>query len=190
MRTTSKHRDGLSYLALVLIAALTLTACAGGGGESPQTNPQTQPETTQTTPEEERMLEARRIDSGSLGQGNPEPRAVVAESPESLAAATGLQGLRGEVENTTAEGVSTYIAVLWGEKNTGGYAVEVAGARLDGEAVEVSVSLQSPPEGAIVSQAFTYPYAVAEIPNLDPEGKEFVFTDQDGNELGWPVESA
>lgn len=183
MQKFSRCRDPFSCLVLVLLASLALAACAGGGG------PQTQPETTQTSPEEERVLDVRQVDSGSLGQGNPEPRAVVAGSPESLAAATGLQGLQG-VEDTTADEGTAYVAVFWGEQNTGGYEIEVEGARLEGGTVEVSVALQSPPEGAIVSQALTYPYAVAEIPDLDPADREFVLADQDGNELGWPVELA
>ncbi len=136
------------------------------------------------------MLEVRRIDSGSLGQGAAEPRAVVATSSETLSAAANLP-IRG-AESTAAadiDGEEAYIAIFWGRKNTGGYAIEVESAKLEGDRVEISVSRTSPSEGAIVSQALTYPYAVAVLENLDPSNKEFILTDDTGRELEWPVET-
>ncbi|MBA2693635.1 MAG: protease complex subunit PrcB family protein [Rubrobacter sp.] len=173
-----------------LAAAFVLASCAGGGGSNPQTQPETTPEATAEATEEERMLEATQIDSGSLGQGGAEPRAVVASSPETISAATGIQSLRDAESTTASGGEKVYVAVLWGEKNTGGYAVEIEGASLEGERVEIFLALQSPPEGAIVSQALTYPYAVAALGGLDPANKDFVLTDQSGRELEWPVETA
>ncbi|MBA2376640.1 MAG: protease complex subunit PrcB family protein [Rubrobacter sp.] len=197
MRNHATHRRKnprrIFDLLISATLALILSSCAGGEGPSlgEGTNPggssnsRTQPDAT--TPEEERMLEVRRIDSGSLGQGDAEPRAVVASSSETLSAAAGIP-VRG-AESTAASGEETYVAVLWGEKNTGGYTVEVESATLEGGRVAVSVALRNPPEGAMVSQALTYPYAVAALENLDPEGKDFVITDESGSELEWPVET-
>lgn len=194
------HRNGASWrrfsilAATLALTALILSSCAGGqsadesaGDDTNPSNPTTaQPGST--TPEEEPMLEARPIDSGSLGQGGAEPRAIVSSSSEALSAATGIPVRGGE--STAADGEETYVAVLWGEKNTGGYSVEIESASLEGGRVSIEVARVAPPEGAIVSQALTYPYAVAAIGNLDPEGKEFVITDAgDGSELGWPVET-
>jgi hypothetical protein len=176
------------FVATLLAAIVILAACEGesGGGKASDENTQSE-ETTAAPSGEERMLEVRRIDSGSFGRGGVEPRAVVAASVESLSAA----GIRlRDTESTTGSGEGTYVAVLWGEKNTGGYSIEVESAKLEGGRVEVEVSRSSPPEGAIVSQALTYPYAVVEIPNLDPANKEFVIVDENGRELGWSVETA
>jgi hypothetical protein len=45
----------------------------------------------------------------------------------------------------------------------------------------------TPPRDAVVTQALTYPYAVAVVRDLDPLGMDFSFTDQNGRELDWPV---
>jgi hypothetical protein len=49
----------------------------------------------------------------------------------------------------------------------------------------VRISLKEP-DGALPS--IDYPYAVALLKGLEPRGKEFVFIDQDGRELDWPVQ--
>lgn len=84
-------------------------------------------------------------------------------------------------------GEGTYLAVYWGAKNTGGYSVSVRGARIEGERVTVRLALERPPPDAIVTQAFTYPHAVAVLRDLSPRGKEFSFVDQNGRGIDWPV---
>ena len=54
----------------------------------------------------------------------------------------------------------------------------------------VRLALEEPPRDAILTQALTYPYAVAVIRELDPRGKDFSFVDEEGRELGWPVRRA
>lgn len=170
------------------IAATFALAFAASCGADDGANPRTDSETTMASTEEERMLEVRRIDSGSLGQGDAEPRAFVASSSESLSAATGIP-IRGGESTGASSGEETYVAVLWGQKNTGGYSVEIGESRIESERVSITVVRENPPEGAIVSQALTYPYAVAAIENLDPENKTFSITDEDGNELEWQIEA-
>lgn len=133
------------------------------------------------------MLEVRRIDSGSLGQGAAEPRAVVATSSGSLSEAANLP-IRGAESTMDMGGEEAFIAVFWGKKNTGGYTIEIESARVEGDRVSITLARSSPPEGAIVSQALTYPYAVAALEDLDPSSKDFVLTDETGRELDWPVE--
>lgn len=199
MEETAK-RSRLALLAAALF--LALTACAAGGGNGDQTTSaqtsveQTSLETTSenTSTGEERMIEVRRIASGSSGQGETRPRVLVAPSLEALQAELGgnldlrrsLRSAESTVEPDAASG-GAYVAVFWGEKNTGGYAVEVESARVEDERVVVELALRSPPEGALVTQALTYPYAVAVLENLDLSGKEFVFVDQNGRELDWPA---
>lgn len=176
------------FIALFAAAVITaLGACSGAGDRS--ASEQTSLETTSedTFSGEEEMLEVRQIDSGSPGQGGAEPRAVVASSLGSLSESLG--GDLRSAENTAGNvGAGAYVAVFWGEKSTGGYAVEVESARLEEDRVVVELSLRGPPEGAIVAQAFTYPYAVAMVEGPSLSNKEFVLVDQNGNELNWPVQ--
>ena len=129
--------------------------------------------------EEPRDLRVERISSDAPGQGPRQPRAVVATSAAALS---------GEVDaNVPDSGSGTYLAAYWGEKPTGGYSMSVRSARLEGSRVTVRLALREPPRDAILTQALTYPYAVAVIRELDPGGKDFSFVDENGRELGWPV---
>jgi PrcB C-terminal len=84
-------------------------------------------------------------------------------------------------------GSGAYLATYWGEKPTGGYSLAVGSARLEGDRVTVRLILEEPAPDAIVTQALTYPYAVAFVRDLDPRGKDFAFLDREGRELRWPV---
>ena len=122
-------------------------------------------------------LRVERISSDAPGQGPRQPRVVVTPSAAALSGAIGA--------NVPDSGSGTYLAAYWGEKPTGGYSMSVRSARLEGSRVTVRLTLKEPPRGAIVTQALTYPYAVAVIRGLSPEGKDFSFVDDE--ELGWPV---
>jgi hypothetical protein len=129
--------------------------------------------------EEPRDLRVERISSDAQGQGPQQPRAVVAPSAAELSGAIDA--------NVPDSGSGTYLAAYWGEKPTGGYSISVRAARLEGNRVTVRLALKEPPRDAILTQALTYPYAVAVIRGLNPAGKEFYFADENGRELGWPV---
>src|SRR5215210_1219710 len=129
--------------------------------------------------EEPRDLRVERISSDAPGQGPRQPRVVVAPS------ATALSGEIGA--NVPDSGSGTYLAACWGEKPTGGYSMSVRSARLEGDRVTVRLALKEPPSDEILTQALTYPYAVAVIRGLSPEGKDFSFVDENGRELDWPA---
>ncbi|MFL6057813.1 MAG: protease complex subunit PrcB family protein [Rubrobacteraceae bacterium] len=129
--------------------------------------------------EEPRDLRVERISSDAPGQGPRHPQAVVAPSAAALSGEIGA--------NVPDSGSGTYLAVYWGEKPTGGYSMSVRSARLEGSRVTVRLALREPPRDAILTQALTYPYAVAVIRELDPGGKHFSFVDENGRALGWPV---
>jgi hypothetical protein len=131
--------------------------------------------------EEPRDLRVDRISSGEPGQGPRRPRVVVAPSATALSGATGAK--------VPGSGSGTYLAAYWGQKPTGGYSMSVRSARLEGSRVTVGLSLREPPRDAILTQALTYPYAVAVIRDLNPEGKDFSSVDEEGRELGWQVRS-
>lgn len=62
------------------------------------------------------------------------------------------------------EGDATYVAVTWGERRTGGYAVEVEDVRAAGDGVLLlAVRLQVPPAGEPATQALTHPRAVIAV---------------------------
>ena len=129
--------------------------------------------------EEPRDLRVERISSDAPGQGPREPQAVVATSAAALSGEVGA--------NIPDSGSGTYLVAYWGEKPTGGFSMSVRSARLEGSRVTVRLALKEPPRDAILTQALTYPYAVAVIRELDPGGKDFSFVDENGRELGWPV---
>ena len=134
------------------------------------------PEETSGAPEESRNLPVEQISSGTPGQGPESPEALLAPSAADLSNATGTA-----VPPDSGDG--TYLAVYWGMKPTGVYSLAVESARLEGDRVTVRLALQEPPPDAILTQALTYPYAVALVRDVDPRGKDFSFVDQNGQEL-------
>jgi hypothetical protein len=62
-------------------------------------------------------------------------------------------------------GQSVIVASL-GEKNTGGYSVEVTGVELMGGKLKVTVRETKPGPGTFVTQALTQPYHVVRIPKV------------------------
>jgi hypothetical protein len=129
--------------------------------------------------EEPRELRVEGISSGAPGQGPGRPRVVLAPSAAALSQEIGA--------TVPDSGGGTFLAAYWGEKPTGGYSLAVRSARLEGERVSVLLALKEPPTDAMVTQALTYPYAVAVVRGLDPRGKGFSFVDRAGRELDWQV---
>ena len=164
-------RAGTIALLLMLV-----TGCSIGNDSDP---PGGNASETAETPEEPRDLRVERISSSAPGQGPEQPRVIVAPSATALS-----EAISASVPDS---GEGTYLAAYWGEKPTGGYSLTVESARLEGDRVTVRLVLKEPPRDAIVTQALTYPYAVVVVRNLEPRGKDFSPTDQDGRELGWPV---
>jgi hypothetical protein len=161
----------------VVLLLLLATGCSAGNGSEPPAGNSS--EKTEAEPHDLRVGE---ISSGAPGQGPEQPRVILAPSATALSAASGA--------NVPDSGEGTYLAAYWGEKPTGGYSLAVESARLEGDEVTVRLVLKEPPRDAIVTQALTYPYAVAVVRDLEPRGKDFSFVDQSGGELGWPVRSA
>jgi hypothetical protein len=158
-----------------LLLVATCSACNGSG--SPADNPSETPKVP--VPEEPRDLKVERISSGAPGQGPERPRILLSPSASALSEATGT--------NVPDSGSGAYLAAYWGEKPTGGYSMAVESARLEENTATVRLSLKEPPRDAILTQALTYPRAVAVVRGLDPRGKDLAFVDEEGRELDWPV---
>ena len=162
----------------VTIALLLLVAGCSVGNDSEPSSDNTSEKTTDAS-EEPRELRVERISSGAPGQGPRQPRAVMASSATALSRAVGA--------DVPGSGSGAYLATYWGQKSTGGYSMAIESARLEGARVTVRLALKEPPRDAILTQAFTYPHAVAVVRDLEPPGKDFSFVDEEGRELGWPV---
>jgi hypothetical protein len=158
----------------VVLLLLLATGCSAGDGSEPSAN-----DSNETT-EAPRELSVVRISSEAPGQGPQRPRVVLAPSAAALERETGAS-----VPPNPGKG--TYLAAYWGEKPTGGYSLAVRSARLEGDRVTVRLALEEPAPDAIVTQALTYPYAVAVVRGLDPGGKDFFFVGQRGRRLDWPL---
>jgi len=65
------------------------------------------------------------------------------------------------------------LAVFMGQKNTGGFGIEIKRVIDTGKQIVAMVEETTPPEGGIVTMAITQPYHVVKIEN--PEGKPVVF---------------
>ncbi|MDP8951393.1 MAG: protease complex subunit PrcB family protein [Actinomycetota bacterium] len=173
-----------------LLLILLATGCSTGGSGSPPAEepPETTAASSETTgvpdetrgaPEEARDLPVDQVSSGTPGQGPESPEVFVAPSAAALSSAAGTEVLDS--------GDGTYLAAYWGLKSTGGHSLVVESVRLEGDRVTVRLALQEPPPDAIVTQALTYPYAIAIVRERDLLEKDFSFVDQDGQELDWPV---
>jgi hypothetical protein len=160
--------------ATILLFVLVAAGCAGGEGSGTPDRP--------SGPEKPRELPVERVSSGAPGQGPVRPRVIIASSAEVLSREIG--------GNVPDSGEGTYMAVYWGRKPTGGYSLAVESARLEGNTVTVTLATKEPSPDAMVTQALTYPYAVATLEDLDPEGKRFDFADEEGRKLDWEVRLA
>ena len=155
-----------------ILLLILLSACSQAGDPGPSEG---------DSPEapEPRDLRVERVAAGAPGEGPERPRVVLAPSAEALSEDLGAE-IRGS-------GGGTYLVVYRGERPTGGYSVGVAGAEAEGDRVTVQVSMEAPPEDAMVTQSLTYPYEISVLRGVAPEGKSFSFVDGSGEELDWPV---
>lgn len=128
------------------------------------------------------LLLVEQIAAGATGQGQKRPRVIVAPSAAALAKELGI-----EVQES---GEGTYIAAMWGQKPTGGYAIAIGKPLKNGNKVTVELDLTKPPKDAIVAQSLTYPYVVAVIRGVDPTSTEFSLVTKRGEELSWPITKA
>ena len=191
--------SAISLLFIVGVAAGCTGGNNGGGaGDSSTEDTNVPPETSRTnatteeadgtteaiggttvnsTTSETGSVSLEQISSGTMG---PEKRQILAASSAAeLSAALGLR--------VPDSGEGTYVAVVWGEKPTGGYTVDFGSVSVKGVRLEIGVDLKDPPSDAMVAQALTYPYAVAVLRGVDLGEKELALVTQNGRELGWPV---
>ncbi len=108
-------------------------------------------------------VETRTISSGAYAAAKP-------ESPQSAAAfddatyrrlwSTMIGGGEAPAVDFASESI---VFLLAGSKPTGGWTIEVRGATVEGETLVLDAAIKGPPPDAIVTQAFTSPYAVVAV---------------------------
>lgn len=183
------RRKYFGTIALFAGFSLVLLPACGPRVEQPEGPGVTGRKPAEETADESRAtsLDFEEVHSGASGGGGDDSRVVVSRGPEGVARQPELAG-RDLDAGDGPEGV--YIAVFAGRRNTGGYSVGVSEVSSRGNSVEVVVEEDGPPEGAIVTQALTYPHAVVLVDGLrgaGPQETEFFVTGPDGEELDWPV---
>lgn len=106
-------------------------------------------------------MEFRTVTSGAYASSETATAAVAANEDEYARLWQSLIG------NGTAPPVDftieTAVFLLGGQRNTGGYSVEVRGVTLEGETLVVDGEVQAPPPGSITTQALTSPYRVLAV---------------------------
>ena len=122
-------------------------------------------------------LDVEKISSGAWDLRRQQ--VVVASS------ATALSGAINQRVPDSGEG--TYFAAYRGQKPSCGHSVAIKSADRTRDQVTTGLVLRDPSSDAMVCAAFTQPYAIAVIKDLNPRGLEFTFEDQRGKKLDWPV---
>lgn len=97
---------------------------------------------------------------------------TLAEAPAAIQEwVKGNYFVEGTHTRFTAQGA--YFLVAWGEKPTGGYRVTIAEVRQGPDGLEVRAVRQAPAPDAAVTQALSYPYALAFAPGVKEQKVTF-----------------
>lgn len=182
----------IAFLLLTFLLAAGCAGNSGGSGNGPQdsgaaddTEGASVGPRAGGSPEQTGNAGTDGIHLEQIGAGGQspyeDPAVVVAPSSAALSTETGVE--------VPESGAGTYLAFFAGQRPSGGYSVEaLSAARVNDGRIEVRVAVREPEPGLRVTQALTYPYAVAVLRGVDPGSAQLYITDPGGQELGWPVE--
>lgn len=108
-------------------------------------------------------VESRIVGRGSLGANrSAERQAMLASDAASYEAQWARLVGKGELPVVDFESESV-VFLFAGERNTGGYSIEVTGTSVEAEELVVSAVVRGPGPRTIVTQVITYPYAVVAV---------------------------
>jgi outer membrane receptor protein involved in Fe transport len=148
----------------VLLLAFALTACAS------DTTPPAAPAADNASASASETVETRTLTSGGYAAAKPErPQAVAVKSADEYAAKWEQTVGGGTPPQVDFAGDSVVI-LLAGSRPTGGYSVEVRGARLEGRTLVIDAAVKGPPPDSMVTQAFTSPFAAIAVNTKDFDG--------------------
>lgn len=157
------QRIATRFASMILLAgAITfaLTACQSGNGNDAG---QMDEGSRQATLEQTQPVEIRSQMTGS-GDGPEEMTVRLIKNQKQLK----------QLDFQPAKDVNLQqndlVLVALGEQNTGGYWVRIDGIQRVGRTLYVEATINKPGEGQATTQALTYPYTVAVIPNTQARG--------------------
>jgi len=108
-------------------------------------------------------VDLRTIGSGAYAAAKPSAPQAVAASDDATYRRLWSSLIGGGDPPAVDFTTDSAVFLLAGSKPTGGWSVEARGAAVEGETLVIDAAIKSPPPGAIVTQAFTSPYAVAAV---------------------------
>ena len=108
----------------------------------------------------------RTLATGSYAAVKPEsPQAVAITSADEYATIW-EQTLGGNAQRPEVDfGKESVVILLAGSKPSGGYSVEPKSVRIEGDVLVVDAAIKPPPPDAIVTMAFTSPWAAIAVDN-------------------------
>src|SRR5688572_518426 len=134
-----------------MLTILSLLALAGNCTSSVSQEPATE------------TVDVKKIAEGAYASSSA-PAAMVAFDEASLRKT--WSSMIGEGDPPAVDfGTQSVVFVLGGSRPTGGYEVEVRSATVEGDELVLDAVVNGPPQGSIVTQAFTSPYAVVIVPS-------------------------
>ena len=160
---------------IMAVAAVSLPGCSGGAGvntsHKTKETEETKQETTQETKQETTVDLPQ---SGTIGGY----RYSVLDNGQFGYLAIKSRGYY--IDSLDEPNAPFFIVICSGERNTGGYGIQIADLEMDGETLVITVDETDPDPMSMVTQAITYPYCVLEIDSL-PDDFRVVTTE--GEEL-------
>jgi hypothetical protein len=145
----------------VLPLAFALFACAS------DTAPPAAPPADNAQASASEIVETRTLTNGAYAAAQPErPQAVAVNSADEYATKWG-QTVGSGTPPQVDFAADSVVILLGGSRPTGGYSVEARGARLEGRTLVVDAVVKGPPPDAMVTQAFTSPFAVIAVSTKD-----------------------
>ena len=140
-----------------VLFALAFLSCAS------DTPPPAAPAADNGSASASEIVETRTLTSGGYAQAQPErPQAVAVKSADEYAGKW-QQTVGGGTPPQVDFAADSVVILLAGSRRTGGYSVDVRGARLEGRTLVIDAAVKGPPPDAIVTQAFTSPFAVIAV---------------------------
>ena len=108
-------------------------------------------------------MELRTIGRGTNAAAKPSQPQAVAASDEAGYQRLWSSMIGGGSAPAVDFATESAVFLLAGSKPTGGWSVEARGATVEGETLVIDAAVKPPPPDAIVTQAFTSPYAVVTV---------------------------
>lgn len=108
-------------------------------------------------------MELRTISSGAYAAARPQTPQAIAATDDATYRRLWPTTIGGGEPPAVDFATDSVVFLLAGAKPTGGWSVMPRGAKVEGDTLVIDAAIQGPPPGAIVTQAFTSPYAVITV---------------------------